>query len=149
MSMSLFQLVKMVHVSREKHKNYACQSKNTSRTTLFANILIKVLRQQLVVKYVTIMVSRSTYRNMRKPKQVHRSTTESNGPVTCSQDVKGQTEGFGLNEVLDHKNKCSDNMNIIFNHGELCIKSLLEITFRDPLKNKHPISRSTKSCLHM
>lgn len=127
--MSLFQLVKMVLVSRDKHKNYACQSKNTSRTTLFANILIKVLRQQLVVKYVIIMVSRSTYRNMRKPNQVHRSTTESNGPVTCSQDVKGHTEGFGLNQVLVHKNKCSDNMNIIFNHDELW--TLYKITFRN------------------
>lgn len=86
------------------------------------------------------MVYRSTYRNMRKPKQVHKSTTESSGPVTCSQDVKGHTEGLGLDEVLVHKNKCSDNINIIFTHDELCFKSLLETTFRDPLRNKHPVS---------
>lgn len=114
--------------------------KKISRTNLFANILIKVLRQKLVVKYVIIVVFRSTYRNMRKPKQVHKSTTESSGPVTCSQDVKGHTEGLGLDEVLVHKNKCSDNMNIIFTHDELCFKSLLETTFRDPLRNKHPVS---------
>lgn len=65
------------------------------------------------------MVPCTSYRSMRKPKQVHKSTKESNGPVTCSQDVKGHTEGLSLDEVLVHKNKCSDNMKIIFTHDEL------------------------------
>lgn len=62
---------------------------------------------------------------------------ESSGLVICLKDVKGYIEGFGLDEVLVYKNKCLDNMNIIFIYDEFCFKLFLEIIFRDLFRNKY------------